>query len=438
MILGEGRALPGPPPGVRVLLDVRPLQDPDRGPVTAEYLRRLLRAYAAAPLAGESIVPFLQAGMDDPTTDIEGLALAGRRWLPATRLFRSSALTLDSFFMRGAVLGTRRGVRKSGGAGILAHAVGGAVPIGPALPVVATLLDLAPWELPEQYQRTPASRFGHRLRAQLLRDAEAVMVASPAIARAATRLLHLRAGRIRIVPLAGADDFAPLPPPGTPDGDAARATLAADREHFGLPERYFVYAGRFDARQDIGTLLEALARLAAAGRPARLAKAVAWPPKILLVNATPDDRASLAREAAAAGLGECLVYAPGVSRDRVALLIAGARAAILPVLADATGLAALDALAAGAPVVASAIGALPDVVGSAGLLVEPRDPDRLAIALRAAWAEERVHRAIAQAASAAAAPGRRTWADVAADTRAVYASVFAPVDVPAVPEVVGG
>ena len=45
------------------------------------------------------------------------------------------------------------------------------MPIASDLPVVVTLLDLAPWELPEAFARTVASRFGQRLRGQLLRDA---------------------------------------------------------------------------------------------------------------------------------------------------------------------------------------------------------------------------------------------------------------------------
>ncbi len=423
MRLGEHEVAPPAPRGVRVLIDLRPLQDPRRAPVTAAYLRGLLGAFAAEPLPGESVVAFLEMGADDPLASFPGLVLAGRRRLPMTRLFRSGALTLDPFFLRGAALGTGWGARGEGAAGVVAHAVGGALPIGPGLPVVATLLDLAPWELPEQYQRTPAARFGQRLRAQLLRDAAVVLVGSAAVARAASRLLHLRAARLRVVPLAGGDAFRPLPPAGTEPGDAAREALRGERERFGLPERYLVYSGRYDARHDLGTLLETLARLAAAGRPPRLARAVAWPPRILLVDASPEDRASLAREAAAVGVGECLAYAPGLDAERTALLVAGARALVHPVLADATALPALDALAAGTPVVASAVGALPDAVGTAGLLVEPRDPDRLALALRAVWTEEQVHRGIAAAAAVRAAAGRRTWSDVARETRVVYAEV---------------
>ena len=421
MRLGGGPP-PADPAGTRVLLDVRPLQDPDRAPVTAAYLRRLLAAYAATPLPGESFVALLNLRGADPTAGFPGLALAGRRRLPPTRILHSGALTLDPFLMRAAGLGAGRGATSAGAIGVVAHAVSGALPIGPRLPVVATLLDLAPWEMPEQYQRTPAAHFGQRLRAQLLRDAACVIVGSDAVAGAAVRLVRLHPDRVRIVPLAGDDALRPPEIAGTPEGDASRARLAAERERFGLPDRYFVYPGRYDARQDVGTLLAALARLASAGRPARLAKAVVWPPRILVMGASPDDRASLARQAFEAGVGDALAFVPALAAERVALLRGGARASLHPVLADATALPILDALATGTPIVASAGGAVPEAVGSAGLLVPPRDADRLAAALRAAWAEERVHRAIAVAAAARAAPGRRTWADVARGTREAYAA----------------
>lgn len=425
MRLGEG-AGPAPlAPGMRVILDARPLEDPGRAPVTAAYLRGLLGAFAADPVPGEGFVVLLDLGADDPTLTFPGLPVVGKRRLPTTRLFRSGALTLDPFFVRGAAIGAGIGAGRSGSAGVVAHAVGGALPIGPGLRVVATLLDLAPWELPDAYRRSPAARFGQRLRAQLLRDAEAVIVGSTAVARAAGRLLRLRPGRVHVVPFAGGDAYRPLSMEGTEIGDAQRAELAAERDRFGLPARYCVYTGRNDARHDIPTLLAALARLAAEGRPGHLPKAVPWPPRILLVNTSPDDRAAVARSAAAAGVGECLVYAPGLPPEQTALLVAGARAAVHPVASDAAALSLLDALAAGTPVVASNVGAVAEAVGPAGLLVEPRDPGRLAHALRAAWADDRVHRGIVRAAAERAGAERRTWADVARETRAVYAAVAA-------------
>ena len=423
MRLGEQAAPAAPSPGTRVVIDVRPLQEPDRAPVTAAYLRGLLGACAADPLEGESFVALLDLGAEDPTTAFPGLPVSGKRRLPLTRVFRSGALTLDPFLVRAAALGAGRGRPDAAVSRAVAHVAGGAVPIGPGLPVVATLLDLAPWELPDRYQRSPAARFGQRLRAQLLREADVLIVGTAAVAAAATRLLRVRPSRLRVVPLAGSDDFVPLSMEGTEVGEAQRAALAAHRERFGLPARYLVYTGRHDARHDLGTLLDALAVLAAAGRPARLAKAVPWPPRILLVNTTPDDRSAAATAAAGAGVGECLHYAPGLSPGATALLVAGARAAVHPVVSDAAGLPVLDALGAGTPVVASAVGALQEVVGPAGLLVEPRDVERMAHALRAVWADDRVHRTIAAAAALRAGEQRRTWSDVARETRAVYAEV---------------
>src|SRR5207245_2875447 len=83
--------------------------------------------------------------------------------------------------------------------------------------------------------------------------------------------------------------------------------------------------------------------------------------------------------------------APRLSDERLAALVRGARAAILPAISDATGLPALEAIACGTPVVASAVGALPEIVGSAGIVVQPRDPDRLASALATTWSDDRVH-----------------------------------------------
>jgi glycosyltransferase involved in cell wall biosynthesis len=70
-----------------------------------------------------------------------------------------------------------------------------------------------------------------------------------------------------------------------------------------------------------------------------------------------------------------------------------------------------------------AVGALPDVVGAAGILVEPRDIERLASALATAWADDRVHERLKVAALDRAESDDRTWADVARETRAIYAAV---------------
>jgi glycosyltransferase involved in cell wall biosynthesis len=399
--------------GVRVVLDLRPLQDPERAPLTAAYLEGLLEALDADPIDGESFAYLLSVDRDDPT---EGrwptLNVVGRRLLPPTRVLRAGALVTDPFLLRGAITGAGWRAERSGAAGSVYFAAAGALPIASPIPVVAALLDLAPWQLPEAWQRGGFARFGQRLRGRLLRDAAAVILPSRSASAEARRLLHVRQAKVRVVPMAPRAAFRP----------AAASGAEAERTRLGLDERYAVYAGRFDAREDLPTLLGALALLAAEPAPRGV---LSWPPRVCVVGATPEDRTSLSRAAVKAGVADAIAYAPALTDERLAALIAGARCALEPARSDAGGVAAMEALAAGVPVIASAVGALPEVVGAAGILVEPGDPVRLATAIRAVWSDDALN-ATLRAAAAARAATPRTWADVARETRAVWAAAARP------------
>lgn len=403
--------------GFRVVIDLRPLQQPQRAPITAAYLRNLLRAFEADPVAGEEFVALLRAGLPDPTELTPGLPVVGRRWLPPTGVIGSGALTLDPFLLRGASIATGRGSVN----GTVYHLAGTGSPLASRIPVVATVLDLAPWELPHVFQGSPASRFGERLRARVLRQAGAVIVGTHAVARTATRLLHLRPEQLHVVPLAADLDLAGI----LDDPEALAARVAAERTLLELPDRYLLFYGRYDARTDLATLLDALELLDERPRPAALGADVPWPPQLVLAATNPDDRAALARAAERRGLVQRVHFAPHLPADRLAALIAGARASLRPTVSDAAGMAAIEAIACGTPVVASGIGALPEIVGGCGVIVESRDPARLARALDAIWSDDAFHAQLRDGAirEAQAAP---TWAEIATQTRAVYAAVATP------------
>jgi len=296
------------------------------------------------------------------------------------------------------------------------HAVAGAAPVFSGLPVLVTLLDLAPWELPAVFQRGPIARFGQRLRTQLLRDAATVIVTSPSVARLARRFLRIPDERLAVIPLAPEPAFVAV---GALPADAIAEAGRAERLRLGLPDRYLVYAGRYDARHDLRTLLGALGRLGSQPRPRGLGRGTPWPPTVLLVGTSPEDCAAIARSAAREHVGDHLVYASTLDSDALAGLVAGARAVVHPARSDAAALPVIDALAAHVPVVASSVGAVPDIVGAAGLLVPPGDVERLATALRSIWSDDRLRASLA-AAAAERPSNARTWRDVAEETRRVY------------------
>lgn len=82
------------------------------------------------------------------------------------------------------------------------------------------------------------------------------------------------------------------------------------------------------------------------------------------------------------GLEEDVIFTDFVSEDDKPGLIAGAKVFVLPSFWEGFGLDALNAMAAGIPVVASNVGSLPEVVGKAGVLVDPNSIDSIAAGLR--------------------------------------------------------
>ena len=136
--------------------------------------------------------------------------------------------------------------------------------------------------------------------------------------------------------------------------------------------------------------------------------AVPWPPVVVMAGAggvghseTPVVGAALRR----AGVADLVRLTPRLPPEELAALEGASIGHIQPALADDTALAAIEALALGVPVICSRVGALPEAVGPAGIVVEPRDPARLASAIRVLWEGDSVARQVTGAASEAGAAG---------------------------------
>ena len=65
---------------------------------------------------------------------------------------------------------------------------------------------------------------------------------------------------------------------------------------------------------------------------------------------------------------------------------------VLPSLREGFGIPPLEAMACGTPVISSNGGSLPEVVGDAGILFDPRDPDELSSSLLAAINDEKLRK----------------------------------------------
>jgi glycosyltransferase involved in cell wall biosynthesis len=82
------------------------------------------------------------------------------------------------------------------------------------------------------------------------------------------------------------------------------------------------------------------------------------------------------------GLGGRVVFFGDVAESVLPRLYRGAIALVFPSLLEGFGLPPLEAMACGTPVVASDASSVPEVVGEAGIIVNPYDVEALAEAMQ--------------------------------------------------------
>lgn len=158
---------------------------------------------------------------------------------------------------------------------------------------------------------------------------------------------------------------------------------------------YVLYVGGLDWRKNVGAVADAMARL-----PGHLRDVTRF---VVAGDHAPDLLKELRGRWRARGLrDDMLVVQPHVSDLELTSLYRGAAVAVQPSYLEGFGLTALEAMTCGAPVLAAARGAAPEVVQNPDYMFDPDDHARLA-ALIARMIDDRDFRAAAIAAGGARA-----------------------------------
>jgi glycosyltransferase involved in cell wall biosynthesis len=225
----------------------------------------------------------------------------------------------------------------------------------------------------------------------LLRGADAVIALTPS----AGRLLRgdgIPEERVHVIP---------------PGYDPALFAAPAADPFPDLPRPRIAYLGRLAPQKDVGTLLEAFARLDAAAH-------------LVLIGDGPDRPALEDRARAFGGRVRFVGFVPHVQIPGV---LQHVDMLVLPSLYEDLSSALIEAMAAGLPVVATRVGGTADLVddGVNGLLVASGDPAALAAAIGRVLADPAMAARLSSAARRTAAA--YTWPELALKVLDVYRQV---------------
>lgn len=358
-----------------------------------EYTTRLLRALAEQPppdlhLTLFALASFAEAHPDlvaaypTVTAQLDGRNKAERVAAEATWLAREAG---------------RRHID------VLHHA-GGVIPPGPAvgrIPAVLTIHDLQPLLLPENFSAVKR-RWLATMLPRSARRARVILTPSEPTTRSVVDTLGIPSERVRTVPH-GVE--APKPVPA--------GQLLEVRQRYRLGTDLVLYPAITYPHKDHLTLVRAFARLAADRPDATL---------VLTGGAGPAE-AEVAAAVRASGAGDQVRRTGRIPWSDLDALYELASVVAVPSRFEGFGAPALEAMAAGAPLVAADATALPWVVGDGGLLVPAGDEVAWAEALARLLDDPPERQRLAQAGRARS--GDFSWARAGAALAAGYRQALA-------------
>jgi glycosyltransferase involved in cell wall biosynthesis len=266
------------------------------------------------------------------------------------------------------------------------------------LPTVLTIHDLS-LLLHADTHRARLARRARRMLPLMTRAATMIITPTENVKRELCEHLRIPPDKIVVIPEAARSIFRPMLP------DEAEAT----RNRLGIGDDFLLFVGTIEPRKNLATLVRAFEEIARA-RDSGLQLIIAGQHGWLV-----DDLLNQISKSPAADRIKLTGY---LSDEALRALYSTCRCFIYPSTYEGFGLPPLEAMACGAPVIASRIASIVEVCGDAALLIEPKSVDALTKAISDLLGDEDARRRLSSAGLRRA--GEFSWQRTAQLTRAVY------------------
>lgn len=314
--------------------------------------------------------------------------------LPANLSFvQKKTRALDRFWW---TAGLPRYIRESRIA--LFHGTNYDVPLWNNCPTVLSIHDLSLQLHAHTHERRRVRRARRRL-PLMTRSATMIVTHLEAVRREIIEHLHVNPARIVAVPAAPRSVFYPVPVEET----------AETRKRLGVEDEFILFVGTLEPRKNLQTLLRAFSEIL---------RTTNQRPQLVIVGKKGWLSNDLFADTEAYDIEDKLCLTGYLTDEELRALYSACRVFVYPSLYEGFGLPPLEAMACGAPVVASRIASLAETAGDAARLVEPTNIDALAQSVLSLLENkaEREHLSVAGLKRAA----EFSWEFTAVKTREVY------------------
>jgi glycosyltransferase involved in cell wall biosynthesis len=281
-----------------------------------------------------------------------------------------------------------------------------ALPLVPAARSIVTIHDLGFLYHPEAHTRI--QRLYYRLFTQLtVQRATHLIAISEATKRDLQLFYHIDADKVTVVYHGVHPRFRPI---------ADQQLVSRTIQHYGIKKPYLLFVSTIQPRKNVSRLIEAFAA-------ARRRIGPSTPLTLVLAGKRGWLTEQIERRADELGVADHVQFVGYVADMDLPALLNGALAYVIPSLFEGFGMTVLEAQACGTPVLASNVSSLPEVVGDAGLLVDPLSVSSIADGIVRLATDVELRETLRERGLKHVAG--RTWERSATETLAVFERVAA-------------
>jgi glycosyltransferase involved in cell wall biosynthesis len=230
-----------------------------------------------------------------------------------------------------------------------------------------------------------------------------IITAAESVRREISEYLHVKADRVRVTPFAPRSGFQAM--------TAVQANQTKQR--LGIEDEFVLFVGTVEPRKNLLTLMRAFDQIL---------RQTARRPQLVAVGAEGwlmDDLFTFIKQSS---IGDRLLFTGYLDDDDLRALYSSCTVFVYPSIYEGFGLPPLEAMACGAPVIASNIATFRETLGSAAQLVEPNDVQALARSIVEILGDEDRRRALSRRGLEQAA--KFSWERTAQLTLEVYREVL--------------
>lgn len=268
---------------------------------------------------------------------------------------------------------------------------------------IATMHDLIPYIMPETVGKGYLLKFLKDV-PKVIELCDALITVSEYSKQDILKFFPIDKDKIFVTPLAAEDIYIPM------DKVVCREFL---KVHYNITKPFILYIGGFSPRKNVKALISAFSKVY---------KGLGKDYNLVITGAARDQKQYLKDFSMSLELEEKIIFTGFAPEEHLPILYNGSDVFVYPSLYEGFGLPPLEAMNCGTPVISSNLTSIPEVVGDAGMLINPYDEKELPMALLTLLNShtlqmEYIKKGLERAKSF-------SWENTAKNTLAVYKKVY--------------